>query len=416
MQIQSEIEIADHSDISRGELEDICVGAKSLLISHMSKKRQSNAADYSFSNPHHSRLPKMSLPKFSGKYSEYKNFISLFENLVDNDPMIPDIEKFNHLISCLSGEALGTVKAFQITEQNYPKALASLKKVYDNNCLIFFDNIATLFELKEISKPSASALRSIIDTVSAIYDSLLSLGDDKKITNAIMIHLVMSKVDSVTRSKWEEQLDYSTLPLWSDCEAALNKRYQHLSAEESSTSRLKLCDKQSKPKQDVGRHRNQKSSFAVSTQQQNKSKCLFCKSNDHFITACQSFSAIPVLQRFEFAKSVPICINCLRKGHTVSKCKLSRCSVCNRSHHTLLHQYETTFNNPSSQPGTSFQAMHASVLTDQVILATAIVQIKGITGEFMPARALLDSGSQINVITEELSQRLKLRKEEKSLN
>ena len=76
----------------------------------------------------------------------------LYQPIGESDPNIPDIEKFNHLISCLSGEALGTVKAFQITEQNYPKALASLKKVYDNNCLIFFDNVSTLFNLPEITK------------------------------------------------------------------------------------------------------------------------------------------------------------------------------------------------------------------------------------------------------------------------
>lgn len=74
----------------------------------------------------------MKLPKFSGNYSDYKNFISLFENLVDNDPTLTDIEKFNHLLSCLSDKALGTVKSYQITEQNYPKAMASSKKVYDN--------------------------------------------------------------------------------------------------------------------------------------------------------------------------------------------------------------------------------------------------------------------------------------------
>ncbi|XP_055909622.1 uncharacterized protein LOC129944297 [Eupeodes corollae] len=416
MNCQSEIESEDRADDSRGELEDICVGAKALLISHVNKRRKSSVVDYSFSNPHHSRLPKMSLPKFSGKYSEYKNFISLFESLVDNDPMLSDIEKFNHLISCLSGAALGTVKAFQITEQNYPKALASLKKVYDNNCLIFFDNVSTLFELKEISKPSASSLRSMIDTVSAIYDSLLSLGDEKNITNAIIIHLVMSKVDAITRSKWEEQLDFNTLPLWKDCEEALNKRYQHLSAEEASSAKSKSSDKPSKTNQDSSRLKHSRSSFACVNSQQNKSKCLYCKSNDHYITTCQNFTALPVQQRFEYAKSVPICINCLRKGHTVSKCKMSRCSVCNRSHHTLLHQYESTFNSLPAQPSTSFQAMHASVSADKVILATALVQIKGSSGEYMIARALLDSGSQLNFITEELAQRLKLRKEEKPLN
>ncbi|XP_046802977.1 uncharacterized protein LOC124418978 [Lucilia cuprina] len=35
---------------------------------------------------------------------------------------LTEIEKFNHLISCLSDEALGTVKAYQLTEQNYSKA------------------------------------------------------------------------------------------------------------------------------------------------------------------------------------------------------------------------------------------------------------------------------------------------------
>ena len=48
----------------------------------------------------------------------------------------------------------------------------------------------------------------MIDTVSGIYDSLLSIVDDKKITIAILIHLVMSKVDAVTETKWKKQLDF----------------------------------------------------------------------------------------------------------------------------------------------------------------------------------------------------------------
>ena len=123
----------------------------------------------------------MKLPKFKGKYSDYKHFMSLFENLVHNNPTLTDIQKCNHLISCLSDEVLGTVKAFQSTEANYSKAIAILKKVYDNECLIFFDNIRKLFDLPHIVKPSPIALRSIIDTVSAIYDPLLSIGNDKKL-------------------------------------------------------------------------------------------------------------------------------------------------------------------------------------------------------------------------------------------
>lgn len=71
-------------------------------------------------------------------------------------------------------------KAFQNSEKNHSKTLASLQKVYNYKCL------------PEITKKSAVALRSIVDTVSAIYDSLLLIGDDKKITNAILIYLVGS--------------------------------------------------------------------------------------------------------------------------------------------------------------------------------------------------------------------------------
>ncbi|XP_054745963.1 uncharacterized protein LOC129250358 [Anastrepha obliqua] len=410
MKCQSKIEEIDEEDIARGELGDLIVETKSVIKSILARNK-SSIAETSFVAPHSSRLPKMSLPKFKGEYSEFKNFMSLFESLVHNDPTIPEIEKFNHLVNCLSGEALGTVKAFQMSDENYSKALASLKKVYDNKCLIFFDTISKLFELPTIPKPSALSLRTMIDTVSAVYDSLLSLGDEKNITNAIIIHLVMSKVDTVTRSKWEEQLDYDKLPLWRECEAALNKRYQHLSADEASTSRLKPSSSHSiqKPHLHAGRTK-----AALVTSNIKQPVCPHCKSNDHSIPACPTFKTLSAQQRFEFAKSVPLCINCLRKGHSVSKCKTDRSRVCNRSHHTLLHQYPVSFAT-APQLSTS-HAMHTMSTPDRVMLATAVVNVKGSSGEYLAARALLDSGSQVNFMTEDLAQKLRIRRESTTLN
>ncbi|KAL7725242.1 hypothetical protein ACLKA6_015879 [Drosophila palustris] len=179
--------------------------------------------DCSMNVSQRSQLPKMRLPKFSGKHSEFRNFMCLFESLVDDDASLTNVEKFNHLVSCLSDEALGVVKPYPLTDCNYPKALASLKSVYDNKCLIFFDTVAQLFDIPSMTKPSASSLRSMIDTVSAIYASLSSLGDEKDISNAMIIHMVMAKVDHVTKSKFEEQLDYDKLPSWEDCAKQLNR-------------------------------------------------------------------------------------------------------------------------------------------------------------------------------------------------
>ncbi|XP_037823707.1 uncharacterized protein LOC119612057 [Lucilia sericata] len=418
MEFQSQLDILDPTNDDRSELENLCVTTKSLLLSLQAKNRRLSFQETSFMQPHNSRLPNMRLPKFSGKYSDYKNFMSLFENLVHNDPTLTDIEKFNHLIS---DEALGTVKAFQVTEDNYPKALASLKKVYDNDCLIFLKNISKLFDLPEVSKPSAPALRSMIDTVSAIYDSLLSIGDDKKISNAILIHLVMSKVDPVTKSKWEEQLDFERLPLWSDCEAMLNKRYQHISADESSGAKPKIY----KNKNEFLPKKTSKTSLAVTKPKQSVEKCLFCKSADLNIYNCSYFVTIPVVQRFDFVKAIPACINCLKKGHTVARCNAQKCRVCGGAHNKLLHRYSSESQSANTvshvdsvpnAPTTLNNAVNHSSSDDNVILATAVVKVKCSSGDYVLARALLDSGSQTNLITEELAQKLRMKRKIGRLN
>ena len=46
--------------------------------------------------------------------------------------------------------------------------------------------------------------------------------------------------------------------------------------------------------------------------------------------------------------------------------------------------------------------MHSSVNDDWVILATAVVKVKHKSGDFVLDRALLDSGSQTNYVTEDM--------------
>lgn len=110
MEVQSELDVLNPDNEDRSALEDLCVSTKSLLLSLQAKNRRSSLPESSFMQAHQFRLPNMRLPKFNEKYSDYKNFMSLFENLVHNDPTLTEIEKFNHLISCLSDDALGTFK------------------------------------------------------------------------------------------------------------------------------------------------------------------------------------------------------------------------------------------------------------------------------------------------------------------
>ncbi|XP_017466939.1 PREDICTED: uncharacterized protein LOC108359537 [Rhagoletis zephyria] len=268
--------------------------------------------------PSSSKLPQPKLPSFNGKYSEYR--ITSFKQIIDREFNLSNIEKLNHLRNCLQGPALETIDAFQVTNENYPKALDRLRGRYDNPTLIFLESISSLFELSSVSKPSGAALRSLIDKASAIYGSLQSLGTDSQISQAMLIYLVLQKADEETNCKWKESLNFKALPTWDDCTS---------------------------------------------------------------------------------------------KRHQLSNCPSShKCRVCSRQHHSLLHRGSAPDSSSSILPSASREAAVPTHINnsslDQVILATAMVLVRDASGGYRLGRALLDSCSQVNLMTDEFSQKLLL--------
>ena len=61
-------------------------------------------ANPSTAQPEKSMLPKLSLPRFTGKYSEWTPFKDLFSSMIANKSSLTKIEKFQYLKSCFEGE------------------------------------------------------------------------------------------------------------------------------------------------------------------------------------------------------------------------------------------------------------------------------------------------------------------------
>lgn len=141
------------------------------------------------------------------------------------------------------------------------------------------------------------------------------------------------------------------------------------------------------------------------------------------------------MERLSKVKERHLCFNCLKRGHRVGHCRSRMCTVsgCGKKHHTLLHQEEAP---PSqklipeekvseskkevavSQLGSSISNVSCSSVLmaahhekKQVILSTAIVQVKNFKEMYHPCRVLLDSGSQSNFLSEHIVNVLRLKRE-----
>ncbi|XP_073841408.1 uncharacterized protein [Musca autumnalis] len=132
-------------------------------------------------------------------------------------------------------------------------------------------------------------------------------------------------------------------------------------------------------------------------------------------------------ERLKWVQQHKMCTNCFKYDHVSKTCTSSNCKICSNKHNTLLHlpsksktssiasnQSPTTRNDAAS---VNTAAISSASVEDQknVILATAKVIIKAANGMLGEFRAVLDSGSQVNLVTERLIKKLSLRTRDASL-
>ena len=133
---------------------------------------------------------------------------------------------------------------------------------------------------------------------------------------------------------------------------------------------------------------------------------LLC-SDKHPLFLCSRFNTMTVEHRQTHLRSNHLCFNCLAPGHKTADCRsYGHCRTCRDKHHTLVHQ-----DKPPSPPPVA--VIHAAASTgpptiQASLTMTSKVLLTGPTGQTLVARALLDSGSTISLITARPANTLKL--------
>ncbi|XP_062537998.1 uncharacterized protein LOC134206313 [Armigeres subalbatus] len=372
--------------------------------------------------------PLIQLQTFNGDIDEWLSFRDLFTSLIHWKVDLPEVEKLHYLKGCLQGEPKALIDPLPITKANYQVAWDLLLKRYNNSKQLRKRQVQALFKLPTLSKESGADLHTLVEGFERIVHTLDQVVQPNEYKDLLFVNILTARLDPVTRRGWEEVSSAKQQDTLEDLFEFLRRRIQvldSLPAKSTDTRGTGQIQQYSKAKQSTVK-------TSYSSTQASRGRCVVC-SSDHFLYQCNEFHRMTVSDRDSLLKTHGLCRNCFRTGHHAKECQSKySCKNCKGRHHTLVCFKQGKEKEPKvaavagdNQPSVpknqrdSSNTQVANVAATEtvvsttahqhlkrVLLATAVVMIEDDIGNRFPARALLDSGSESNFITERLSQRL----------
>lgn len=364
------------------------------------------------------KLPPIKLPTFDGNWRQWSQFKDMFISVIDGNKALTDVQKLHYLLGALSGEAKAMTQNVELTSDNYKTTWMEIQQRYENKRLIVNAHLKALMEIAIAKHPMK--LQSTLNQVRSELRSLENLLSPDERWNAIIIYILESRIDPESRQSWEMKQKCTSIP-------SVDKLIRFL---EKRVIAVQSCPSLFAP---IRRSENVRVHNVVSK----GGKCLVCN-GEHEIVSCSQFLEMSPKSRVRFAFENRLCYRCLKSGHFNTKCfTKTKCKICSRLHHDLLHKNESAVhvtaeevddqdidalssgvaslqNSPcrANTESTTSELQSLAVGCDvarPVVLPTAIVYVCNAGGQRIKARAMLDSCSQVNLATENLVRKLKVK-------
>ncbi|XP_055589653.1 uncharacterized protein LOC129741866 [Uranotaenia lowii] len=366
----------------------------------------------------HVRLPQIRLQTFDGNIDQWLSFRDLFLSLIHSKVDLPDVEKFHYLKGCLAGEARALIDPLALTRANYNIAWETLMTRYNDSKVLKRRQVGNLFKLPKVTKESSSEIQVLLEGFERVVQTLDQLVKPEDYKDLLLLEVLCSRLDPVTRRAWEEHSAHQTEDTVKDLTQFLQTRVKILASLPS-----KAQDTKQEPSQLPKKNFASRTSYSAA--QMSSGTCIAC-SESHLLYTCPAFSRLNASARDKLLRQHSLCRNCFRRGHQASECRsMQVCRKCRGKHHTLVCFREDGggYRNPqSASPARRVQqSSHPAETTagtvssnvarnhsSTIILATAVVLVEDDTGKAFHARALLDSGSECNFMSERLCQRMKI--------
>ncbi|KAG5878722.1 hypothetical protein JTB14_032835 [Gonioctena quinquepunctata] len=375
-------------------------------------------------------LPKIELPEFSGDIREWETFYSIFKSSIHDNTLLTDVDKVNYLVGRLKGSALGVCTGVAPTGGNYNIIWKALVDKYQDARSLATSYLDQILGFKHIQGKSAKNLESFLEKFDCAVQALKNL-KLQDLADFILMHQALAKLDSETVKSFEMSVRGKGIPTYEDVKKFVTEQAKILNLNRNAvTGRGNYYDTRSR------------STKLFYVTQENKSenrektnRCIYCHKGWHFLSRCERFKRLTPSKRYTLVRENNWCYNCLSPKHGVRDCPSDRvCSECTKKHYYLLHlgrpltgvQHEQVHrtipsegsstsevvNTNTSTSETTNNNFHATAMKNRnntVLLSTVVVNVLNGSGQGQKARFLLNSGSQVHLITHKCSKKLGLK-------
>uniref|UniRef100_A0A8D8R554 CCHC-type domain-containing protein n=1 Tax=Cacopsylla melanoneura TaxID=428564 RepID=A0A8D8R554_9HEMI len=404
--VEFEEELKKHTEIKK-LYEDIYLKLtrQKVLLDKEQMSEYHSVSNLTETSPIRVKLPELNLPIFAGDVTEWLSFSHSFQSLIIQNPELSDTQRFIYLKSCLKGSALAEVDNLATIGNNFPIAWRLLKERFQNKKLTVRKYIQGFTDTFFNTKQPAESLRQILTHLSHALDSLGF--KTNALTEQLIIYLVECRLDQYLNERWLEYTDTQSPPRLQQFVTFLEKYSQILEQKATLKNPIQPTPSRQFRIMNIDNPVSSRSSYSCVK----SVTCVICREN-HSIYFCNNFHDFSVQEKYDKAKKLKLCFNCLKVGHFRARC-LSRtnCKTCNRRHNSILH-----LDNEQDQADHQETCDRDIVIGHQTVLPTAEVLVRTKSGEVISARVLLDSGSEVNFISQDLVERLSLQKVRKRIS
>lgn len=360
-----------------------------------------------------SNLDKVQINKFDGDHINWPSFKHEFLTVVHNSMKFDAPTKLRYLAHHLleNTEAHRIVTELQQMGENYQAVWQNLCEAYEDHRRVVDQHLEAFFDQPQLTTGAPELLRALLVSTRHLVRTLLGFGVDTSRCEAILVFVLFRKLDRDSQATWSRERPPKLVARLEPFLAFLEQRADGFAGDTSlpvtvvtpSTSsgqRANQPNAQSFDRRQTDGQPATHQAAAVPSSTKIASRiCPMCK-GPHQLYSCQTFRALAIEARINRVKSFGVCVNCLRAGHQSTSCTLKPCN-CGAKHNGLLCQTELA---AASTPDSAHQGAEPG----RTILATAIICLLDDEGNSHRFRAICDSSSPSNLITEACADLLRL--------